>query len=78
MYLLNGLGPEYESMVSALTTSTYQQSVQDVMAYLLTHENHIESKLKTVNTDGTPPTANLMTQSQHSTENDSQKNNSSY
>lgn len=32
MYILNGLGSEYESMISTLTTSTEQQEVQEVMA----------------------------------------------
>lgn len=43
-------------MILALTTST------DVITLLLTHENQIKSKLKTVNSDGTSPSTNLMTQ----------------
>lgn len=61
IYILSGLESEFESMISVIAAKSGPQSVQEVMALLLTQENRNESKKHVISSDGTPHLANLLT-----------------
>lgn len=74
VYLLFGLGSEFESMISVITAKSGPQTVQEVMALLLTQENRNESKKSLLNSDGTLPSAHLTHAVALGKENDAPKN----
>lgn len=65
VYILNGLGSDFEAMVSVISVKSGPRTVQDVMALLLTQENRNYTKMKSINSDGTPPSVHELTQHSH-------------
>ncbi|XP_075521494.1 uncharacterized protein LOC142554709 [Primulina tabacum] len=59
LYILGGVGMEYDSVVVHVASRGESISPSEVGALLLSHEGRIESY--TVNVDGTMPTANIST-----------------
>lgn len=70
VYILYGLGTEYDSIVSVISAKSKPKPLQEVYALLLTHENRIERNAG-INTDGTQPTANLTFQNNDKRSSDS-------
>lgn len=59
-YLLNGLGPTYETFVTSITTRLDPTSSQELYHLLLIHENHITHNSKLTNPSSPfEPSANL-------------------
>lgn len=60
LYILGGLGPEYDPTVFVLTGDDEMPPLQRVYSMLLTQESHIQRhSSSTVNNDGTLPSVNL-------------------
>lgn len=62
MYILAGLGPEYDSSVSVITGSVEMPPLQRVYSLLLSHENRLQRR-SLINSDGSLPSVNLKVQS---------------
>ncbi|KAA0046195.1 putative Ty1-copia-like retrotransposon [Cucumis melo var. makuwa] len=58
LYILAGLGNEYQSIISIISARTDSPSVQDNMSLLLTQESQIESK---ITSEVSLPTVNMTT-----------------
>ncbi|TYK10642.1 Retrovirus-related Pol polyprotein from transposon TNT 1-94 [Cucumis melo var. makuwa] len=59
LYILAGLGSDYQSMISVISARTDSPSVQEVMSLLLTQESQNESKLIS---ETALPSVNIVTQ----------------
>ncbi|XP_042007255.1 uncharacterized protein LOC121755891 isoform X1 [Salvia splendens] len=60
LYILGGLGREYDSVVVTVTSKAESSTVQDVSALLLSFESRIEAdKNSSINLEGSQPTANV-------------------
>ena len=58
LYILSGLGSEYDPVIVPVTTRADPYSLSDLWSLLISFENRLEIT-SLVNTDGTQPTANL-------------------
>ena len=59
LYILGGLGPEYEAFIVSVTTRSDTISLDDLTGMLLTHEYRLETLHSSITS--APPEVNIMT-----------------
>lgn len=74
MYIMAGLGPEYDPTVSVITGSLEMPSLQRVYALLLSHDNRLQRR-SVLSSDGTLPSINYAAHGQSRNTNQYQVNN---